>query len=984
NYISGLNEKKTDVLYVTDDEKSRGSTDSGEWLSCSKAMKKQQQHTKKVKGRKKRLPKSDTQSKPKTQRLEKEPVENVIDKYVKHISSAEKQKANVSVLEQNKSEIVKHSQSTKFYKDENKKLENMKRKALEIMFGTDDENESENERTKDASPIQDIYDETISLSSDSELDEELFKKNDSEMVTTPDSGRTSKGRLSGDESTTVLPGDESTTVTDKDRLPDSESTNVEADQQENQHTLPFGISSFVKSIDWASDISHANTQAKDISHANTPAKDQLNITVVAHDNTQAQGGQTIKVVKSKKSKRKSRFETQTVSSVRSYGSGSFSNLQTSVAQRNSPLFTGSMAVPPVVSSVPPPVMYPSQCYNVPPPVINAPPTVYTASPTVYNVPPPNFSLPPPVSVIPQPNFNYPPPPLPSTSSVSSSFVESTLSSQSILSAVPSSGSSQTLVSSLRSQAASDSFLASLPGTDPSQSLLSSVSLPSTVVCTLNKVLDVILNSKTSGVFDKETTTTKSSANTQSVVSEVIDKVNKIQASRTSIEQRENRKADSGVTIEDYGHRTSHLEDERRKVDDTRQRHDELRDERGRLDDLRHRYDDVRERERADDQRYRPDDVVDKRERADLRYRHDHVRDEKDRADDPRYRYDDMRIHRDRADDSRYRHDEMRERHTGRRYSHDDPRYDPDPRRYEDSERYRRLESERPISPHDPYERERIREYDRERAWADYYRRLDEDERRRYDYDRHYSEDDYDRGRRYRNPRYDRSPPPYSDRRDDPYYDDRRRHSRDPYYDYPPNDPYYDPPPPRYGDRYDDSQNRPRSHSDFDHQRSASPSRQWDETRQPVKPRQSGKPPLMQGLQKKIRSLLDNPVKEPSSLAQSKGSASGNFPSVQSRNIPQHTQSYSQNRQASSIQQGKSKLAQAANLSQSSSSLPKKAIIVSRGKKVGMAPQGMMEKAQAGMSSKDFTPANTSTGIVDTSRPAFCTGLSQDSIPKTGY
>ena len=971
NYILGLNEKETDVLYVTDDEKSRGSTDSGEWLSCTKAREKQQQNIKKVKGHKKRLPKSDTQSKPKPHRLEKEPVKNVIDKYVKHISSAEKQKTTVPVLEGNKAKTVKHSQSTEFCQDVKKKQDKIKRKALEIMFGTDDENESECERTNNASPTHDIYDETISLSSDSGLDEELFTKNDSEMMNTSDPVSKPKPSVS-----------ESTTSTKIDRLSDSGSTAVEEDQQENQQNLPFGISSIVKSIDWAADISCVDTQEKD----------GPNITVVAHDSTQAQHGQSIEVVKHKKTKKKtkSKFETQTVSSFGSYSSGSFSSLQINVTQPNSPFLPGSRTVPPVVTTGPPPVLYPSTFYKVPPPVYNAPPPV-------YNVPPPNFNIPPPVNFIPQPNINCPPPPLPNASSVSNSFVEKTVTSQSILSSVPSSESSQTLFSSLRSQAASDSFLASLPGADPSQSLLSSVSLPSTVVGTLNKVLDVILNSKAAGVLDKETTITKSSADTKSVVTEVIDKVNKIQAARTSLGQSENRQADSGVISGDYGHRTSHCQDQRRKSDDLRQRYDEERDERGSLDDQRHRYDDLRERARADDQRYRPDDVIDERERADCRYRHDRMRDERERAEDLRYRRDDTRVPRDRVDNQRYRQDDMRERHTGRRYSHDDPRYDPDPRRYEDSERYRRRNSDRPFSPDDPYERERAREYDRERAWADYYRRVDEeDERRRYDYDRHYYEDDYDRGRRSRDPHYDYSPPRYNDRPHDPYYDDRRRHSRDSYDDYPPHDPYYDPPPRRYDDRYGDSQIRPHSrgsgplsyHSDLDHQRSTSLSEQWDETRQPGnprrpgKPRQPGKTPLVQGLRSKIPPLSDHQTKESSSLNTSKGSASASFPSVQSRNIPQQSQSYSQNSQPSSIQQGTSRLAQNAKLTQPSG--PKTAILVSRGKRVGMASQQMMEKAQASISSKDFSPGDTNTDNIDSSRPAFCTGLSQESSQKTGY
>ena len=170
------NDKGLDIVYIADDEDSSSSHDSGEWLSCAKAMKEKQGNLKKSKMKTKSKPKASAGTNTKSSSLEKVPVKKAIDKYVKRISDTEKSKAAL---------LSSESEGMSEVKLDQKKGETAKRKAFDTIFNTDDESESKQVGVQQAGPTENLYDETISLSSDSDLDEEIFKKIDSPLQKDP-------------------------------------------------------------------------------------------------------------------------------------------------------------------------------------------------------------------------------------------------------------------------------------------------------------------------------------------------------------------------------------------------------------------------------------------------------------------------------------------------------------------------------------------------------------------------------------------------------------------------------------------------------------------------------------------------------------------------------------------------------------------------------------------------------------------------------
>ena len=995
------------IVYVGDDENSDESSHSGEWLSCSKAMKDKQQSSKsskKGKQKRKARKRPDTQTSSKRLNVEKEPVENVIDKYVKHFSSSE----NIPLIGESLNESNEPSSERNAELDAHdlKKRERVKQKALEAMFDMDFESYDKIEKgdsVPEISPVDDLYEETISLSSDSEIESDSNKKDKQaekgESIVSPARKAEAFGRNKHSVCETVDRAQTKKKGGRKEKWAvsnhrDSGVVNRNIHSDRNKHSASEIVDDKVgKRTSNQEEILEAVPMEIDEST-------EKNVPVVSYrvsnrtGNTLVNHNSNKKAAKSKK-KQQSRWFSSATETGSAAKVSSASQVQTTVMNTtqinlpHTPGFPAQSATfipPPPPFNVPPPPIF-----NMPPPSTNAAvPNLAAASKLgaapKFTIPPPILTIPARASGIPPmpyggysspfiknsssvpssvaapshfsstlPFTRFPPPLLANSSSVANPsvtasnftasvpFVRSSMPAnagslsthKSSSSALPDSTMSRcSFQPAQSSQSRSDSassFLASLPGTD-SQSLLSSVSLPSTVIGTLNKVLDVILNTKPTTEASKATSTTQSGVGLSSA-SEIISKLDKSQWSSQDQSDLEARGSDIGSY----------------KPDDPRSRvHDY---------NARSRYD---------------------RDDSELRKRAD--------EHDP-YRHEDIRYRRGRD----------------RSWSGDDPRYDPEVRRQNDdvdSDRLRRLDSDRPISPYrnrpvspyddrplspfSRYERERAKMYERERAREEFYRDLEAD-RRRQEYDRYY-EEDYYRRRRESDPYYDYPPPRSWERPYDPYYDEPWRSSReyndrprspldyndprrprgyeapqhplrDPYGPNPRDDPYYHPHTEKYDDTYEERPAGPRRRDTLGN---IAPSRQSDE------------PP----------SLLNVPVKPsvkiPSLLNVQTGSgktATEQTKNPQRQNVLLTQQITAQN--AGRFVQNRSMQSQRPTKTQTP-------IVVTRGKRVESATKGMIEKVQASFNVAGSTAGKPELDSGDSERPAFCTGLNPKSMDRTGY
>ena len=1118
------------IVYVGDDENSDESSSSGEWLSCSKAVKNKQQSLKSSrKGKQKKKAKTipDTLTSSKRLNVEKEPVENVIDKYVKHLSSAE----NIKPSNERYAELDPHDL---------KKRERVKQKALEAMFDMDFENEGQDKTGHDESipglgSLDDLYEETISLSSDSEIEDDnkssnsknsVMKKDTSSKSAELESVKTNKKQASNEKDkqaekreADVSYKKKSSVTETLDRIVRNEISsstktsevsklsshkdfgNRNRNSDKNRHTARGSVDDkFGKRGNNQGDILEAVPMDLD-GDEDTNEENDTSVSSTAKNIPAIQSSDKKRKKRIRKSRLRSFFATEPVPKTTTP-----SQIHTSVMGTTLPNLPFTPTYPAQnVTFRPPP-----QPFNVPPPsIFNTPPPGFSAASASFTptsklgaapkitVPPPILTLPVRAQAIPPmpygrfpapfgtnpssvsspvvalsqspgtlPFTRFPPPSLTKSSAIanpvnmsakftaSMPFVSSpvptnyagsvsnlraaqtnyNVSTSSIIHPVSilkksnsqsnpvqaAAQSSSNLLpdstksrfsyepeQSSKSESDSSSFLASLPGA-ASQSLLSSVSLPSTVIGTLNKVLDVIMNTKVESEAGTATTTTQSGAGLSST-SEILSKVDKSESlsqdqldfeargsRRNRFDDPEHYRQKDERFRRDYERRLSG--DDPRYDADVRRESDIDIDRLRRLDsdralagndsrydaEVRHRSEvDIERLRRLDSDRHSIDD--DPRRDPDIRHRREDVDiDRLRRLDSDRHsvgdehRYDPDR--RRQSDDLEF--DRYRRMDSDRHPVDDDPRRDPDIRHRRedvDIDRLRRLDSDRPLSPYrdrpvpplddrplspfSEYERERARMHDRERARQEFY------ERQRREYDR-YPEDDYYQRLRESDPYYDYPPPRYRERPYDPYYDDPRRSAReyddrpqspldydsqrsqhyeaserpprDPYYRNPRDDPYHRPP----RDRYDEAHEEESASLRRENTRNVAPSRQ------PDKPKD------------KIPSLLDVQI--------------GSGQTVTDQSKAKHQLNILLTKQATALK------ADSFFNQISKQPKPQAPIVVTRGKRVETATQGMIKKAQASMYAPVSTPGTQAIHTDDSDKPAFCTGLNPNSLGRTGY
>ena len=549
-----------------------------------------------------------------------------------------------------------------------------------------------------------------------------------------------------------------------------------------------------------------------------------------------------------------------------------------------------------------------------------------------------------------------------------------------------------------------SFLASLPGT-ASQSLLSSLTSSSSIVGTLNKVLDVIMNTKayTKAASAANTTTQSGVVSSENDRSQGSSQDQHGFGSRDSDRNRFDNSEPYRRENEGYGRKYERRQGaDNSKYDDRRTRFDDV-DRHRRLDLEKAeagndpRYDaDIRRQREIDIERRRLDESrppMDDKPRYDPERRHyrddeDFDRFISDRSlidDNPDVRHQpDVDIDRQRRDIDI---DRLRRLDADRHPIAADPRQDADVRHQRDDidiDRLRRVDLEKPLSPYrdrppppyddrplspfSEYERERAWMHERERARREFY------ERRRLEYGDDY--DDYYRRRRESDPYYDYPPPPryregpYDPFYDDPYYDRRglspreygdrprspldyypprseldeayERRLRDPYYPDPRDDPYYRGP----RDRYDVGRE----------ETSAVPSR---ESTREIAQRQTDKQ------KDKIPSLLDAQV----------GAGQAGAKTTHQQNLSVTKQVTAMTVKGQQIKK---------HQMEARPRKPSAPIVVARGKRVQTGTQDMIEKAQASMHTPVNTPGTQTTHTEDTDKPAFCTGLNPSGMDRTGY
>ena len=379
NSNADINKKDLDVVYVADDEDSNNSHSSGEWLSCAKAIKeKQNSNNQKTKPRTKLKQRVPVDKSKQSVNLAKVPAVQAIDKYVKHINNPEKSKSDSL-----------SSVGRDLSQRERRKREKIKRKALDKLFDTDDEGENKQSKSQETASTENLYDETVSLSSDSDLDEEIFQKSDS-------------------------PKHDTSNLKNSDKDSNSKTANVE--------------------VQGGKKLWQDSEQATAVQTSSVPQSSNR----APYVKRDKQSG-LIQITKSKTTKtdRKTKSDwisTQAQKKIPTHIPSSQSQKQPKSQQKHDFATSGFYNATPPNFNVPPPSL------NVPPPSFNAPPPSFNAPPPSIYVPPPSFNIPPPSFSLNQ-NVTIPPftvSPVLKTQSVNTATSSSPLfpATNSLLSSMP--------------------------------------------------------------------------------------------------------------------------------------------------------------------------------------------------------------------------------------------------------------------------------------------------------------------------------------------------------------------------------------------------------------------------------------------------------------------------------------------------------------------------------------------------------------------